>query len=74
MPINIIIAEKYHKEISEIISGPDSCYNFGTVEQYYLLNWLLAELKSPSPEWKPYLDMLPENMSTFPQLFGQEAK
>jgi hypothetical protein len=32
MPINIIIAEKYHKEVSEIISGPDRCYNLGTVE------------------------------------------
>lgn len=59
MPLNKRINEQYYEQLNEIIGGEDSCYTFANVEQTYVLHWLLEQLKRPSPEWKPYIDIFP---------------
>ena len=77
IPQTLIISESkiIHNPINQkIISNTKFSENLNSLQHTLGQVWLTEAMNEPNSSLKPFLDILPEDVSEFPIMFGQEEK
>ena len=72
IPLHQLITWEMSKEVGVGKIMSDCSLEMISPKHCFLAVFLLRERKNPSSVWKPYIDMLPRDTSSFPIFFTDE--